>query len=79
MCPYWPGLGIKSEDPWKDRDSVGPVRQLREERNVTRLADVKTLYHQYMDGTLPPTLLTEAWRQMYLETVRSVCNEGKCV
>ncbi|KAF7172551.1 hypothetical protein CNMCM6106_006746 [Aspergillus hiratsukae] len=76
MCAYWPGFGDKSEDPWKDRDSVGPVRQHREQRSVTRLADVKTLYHMYMDGTLPPTLLTDEWRQMYLETLQSVCNEA---
>ncbi|RHZ51029.1 uncharacterized protein CDV56_105553 [Aspergillus thermomutatus] len=76
MRPYWPNLGIKGEDPWKNCDPVGPVRQSREERNVTRLADVKALYHEYMDGTLPPTLLTEEWRRMYLETVQSVCNEA---
>ncbi|EAW18910.1 uncharacterized protein NFIA_088660 [Aspergillus fischeri NRRL 181] len=77
MRPYWrSNLGIKGEDTWNHCAPVGPVRQSREERNVTRLADVKTLYHQYMDGIQPPTLVSEEWRQMYLETVQSVCNEA---
>lgn len=38
--------------------------------------NVKTLYHQYMDGIQPPTLVSEECRQMYLETVQSMCNEA---
>ncbi|KAF4210360.1 hypothetical protein CNMCM8980_004291 [Aspergillus fumigatiaffinis] len=77
MHPYWRNnLGIKGESSWNDCAPVVPVRQSREERNVTRLADVKTLYHQYMDGIQPPTLVSEEWRQMYLETVQSMCNEA---
>ncbi|GFF36037.1 hypothetical protein IFM61606_05224 [Aspergillus udagawae] len=76
MRPYWPNLGIKGEDSWNDCAPIGPVRQSREERNVTRLADVKTVYHEYMDGIQPPRLLTEEWRQMYLDTVQSVCDEA---
>lgn len=76
MWLYWPNLGIKEDRTWNTFAPLAPVRQSREERNVTRLADVKTLYHQYMDGVLAPTLLTDEWRQMYLETVQSVCNEA---
>jgi hypothetical protein len=77
MHPYWRNnLGIKGESSWNDCAPVGPVRQSREERNVSRLADVKTLYHQYMDGIQPPTLVSEKWCQMYLETVQSMCNEA---
>ena len=45
-------------------------------KNVSRLADVKNLYHQYKDGIQPSTLLTDEWRQMYLETVEMVSNEA---
>ena len=75
MRAYWPGLGRKGEVQFNDGAPPGHVRQTLEERNVTRLADVKTVYHQYMDGTTPPFLRTDEWRQMCLETIQSACNE----
>lgn len=77
MSDYWPDLGVQSDpDAWYDDAPRDFIRQLRETGNVSRLEDVKTLYHEYMDGIIPPTLVTDEWRQMYLETLQSVCNEA---
>jgi hypothetical protein len=76
MRIYWSDVGIKRETHSNDGAPPGAVRQSREEINCTRLADVRSLYHQYMDGIDPPRWpLTDEWRQMYLETVQSLCNE----
>ncbi|RAK72710.1 uncharacterized protein BO72DRAFT_388869, partial [Aspergillus fijiensis CBS 313.89] len=75
MRDYWDHLGIGGPDPhWNHLVSPGPVREDREVRGVTSLAEVPSLYHQYMDGVCPPRLRTEAWRQMYLETFHEVCS-----
>ncbi|TQB69632.1 hypothetical protein MPDQ_001583 [Monascus purpureus] len=42
ICLYWPDLGVKGEDQWNDAAPPGPVRQSRETRNATRLADRQT-------------------------------------
>lgn len=76
MRIYWPDVGIKRDDDWNPKGPASRIRQYREERNVTKLADVKSLHHQYMDGIDPPSPpLTDEWRQMYLEAVQSLCNE----
>ncbi|PKX90418.1 uncharacterized protein P174DRAFT_341499, partial [Aspergillus novofumigatus IBT 16806] len=75
MRVYWPGLGVKCKDPWMATAPAETVRQSLEEGNVTRLADVRTLYHQHMDGVSPPNLLTDEWCRMFLDTVQTVCNE----
>lgn len=59
MCLYWPDLGVKGEDQWNDAAPPGPVRQSRKTRNAARLEDVKSIFHQYMDGIIPPTLVTD--------------------
>lgn len=60
MRNYWPGLTDKhDEDAWMATAPPEIVRQLREEGNVTRLADVKTLYHQYMNGASAPNLWSD--------------------
>ncbi|GIC94455.1 uncharacterized protein Aud_010955 [Aspergillus udagawae] len=76
MSLYWHDLGAKCEPKWNNTASPGHVRQSREARNATRLEDVKTIYHQYMDGIISPTLVTDKWRQMYLEVLKGVCNEA---
>ncbi|KAJ5198467.1 uncharacterized protein N7498_007584 [Penicillium cinerascens] len=76
MRLYWPELGSKHEEQWDDCAPPGPVRQSREAQNVTRLEDVQSVYHQYIDGIMPPTLVTDEWRQMFLEVVESVCDEA---
>lgn len=73
---YWSGVGRKGDAAWNDCVPQRPVRQNREEQNVKRLEDVLSTYHQYMDGISPPTLVTDEWRQMFLEVVESVCNEA---
>ncbi|CRL22255.1 unnamed protein product [Penicillium camemberti] len=74
MKVYWSNLTDKPNDAWMATAPPRIARQCREEGNVTRLTDVKTLYHENMDGASPPKLLDE-WRQMYLDTVQTVCNE----
>jgi hypothetical protein len=76
MSLYWHDLGAKGEPKWNDTASPGHVRQSREARNVAWLEDVKSIYHQYMDGIIPPTLITDEWRQMYLEVLKDVCDEA---
>ncbi|CAG8938041.1 unnamed protein product [Penicillium salamii] len=75
MSLYWPGLG-KKMGRWNDIVPPGPVQQNRETSNVTRLEDVNSTFHQYMDGIIPSTLVTEEWREMYLEVIQSVCNKA---
>ncbi|PYI36094.1 hypothetical protein BP00DRAFT_421855 [Aspergillus indologenus CBS 114.80] len=75
MRDYWDKLGKGGPDPhWNSIAGPAPVREEREVRNVKRLADVPSLYHQYMDGVCPPRLRTEAWRQMYQKTFHEVCS-----
>lgn len=71
---YWSDLTVKPDDAWMATAPPRIARQCREEGNVTRLADVKTVYHRHMDGASPPKLSDE-WRQVYLDTVQTVCNE----
>lgn len=75
MSLYWPDFGDKGKDRWNDGPPPGPVLRSRETRNTTRLEDALTIYHEHMDGIFPPFLVADEWRQMYLETVKSVCNE----
>jgi hypothetical protein len=37
---------------------------------------MKTIFHEHMDGIIPPTLVTVEWREMFLDIVESVCNEA---
>jgi hypothetical protein len=76
MWVYWHDLGAGGEESWNDWAAPDSVRQSRETRAVTRLKDVNSIFHQYMDGIIPPTLPTDEWRQMFLEVVESVCNEA---
>jgi hypothetical protein len=76
MRIYWPDLTVKHDSTWVATLPPDFVRQYREEENVTRLADVKSLYHTLMDGARPPNLWTDEWRQMFLDTVQTVCNEA---
>ncbi|PYH42960.1 uncharacterized protein BP01DRAFT_358955 [Aspergillus saccharolyticus JOP 1030-1] len=76
MRRYWPSLGRGGQETyWNRTVAPEPVREDREVRSVTRLADVPGLYHQYMDGVCPPRLRTEEWRRMYLAVVAEVCAE----
>ncbi|KAF7155366.1 hypothetical protein CNMCM5623_007437 [Aspergillus felis] len=75
MRVYWPDLTVKHKDSLMSTARPEVVRQALEEGSVARLADVKTLYHQYMDGVSPPNFLSDEWRQMFLDTVQTVCNE----
>lgn len=61
---------------WNDTVPPGPIRQARETSNVTRLEDVNSTFHQYIDGIIPATLVTDEWREMYLEVLQSMCNEA---
>ncbi|KAJ5937292.1 hypothetical protein N7454_004947 [Penicillium verhagenii] len=76
MRLYWSDLGRGELPQFNDYASPGHVRQAREARTVTRLEDVKLVYNQHMDGIIPPTLVTDEWRQMFLEVVESVCNKA---
>ncbi|OGE57270.1 hypothetical protein PENARI_c002G03448 [Penicillium arizonense] len=76
MSLYWPDLGAKGKERWGDFAPLGPVRQSREARNATRLEDVNSIYCENMDGIIPPTLVNDEWRQMFLEVVERVCNEA---
>lgn len=76
MWVYWHDLGAGGEESWNDWAAPDSVRQSRETRAVTRLKNVNSIFHQYMDGIIPPTLVTDEWRQMSLEVVESVCNEA---
>ncbi|KAF3392432.1 hypothetical protein F1880_008909 [Penicillium rolfsii] len=75
MRLYWHGLGSKGEVKWNDGVDSDIVRQFHEESNVLKLQDVKTTFHMHMDGLITPTLMTDEWRQMYLDVVEKVCNE----
>jgi len=75
MRTYWPGLKVKHNVRWMATLPPEMVRQFHEEANVDRLSDVKTLYHQHMDGINPPKEWTDEWCQMYLETLQTVLNE----
>ncbi|KAJ5797669.1 uncharacterized protein N7503_006965 [Penicillium pulvis] len=75
MRTYWPGLKARNDIRWMATQPPEVVRQLHEEANVDRLSDVKSLYHRHMDGVEPPNGWTDEWRQMYLNTVQTVCNE----
>lgn len=75
MRTYWPDLTIKQNVRWMATLPPEMVRQFHEEANVDRLSDVKTLYHQHMDGINPPTEWTDEWCQMYLETLQTLLNE----
>ncbi|KAJ5210045.1 hypothetical protein N7491_009857 [Penicillium cf. griseofulvum] len=37
---------------------------------------MKNIFHEHMDGIIPSTLVTDEWRQIFLDTVESVCNEA---
>lgn len=77
MRLFWPDVGIRScPNHWSDHAPRGIIRRALEEGNVSRLEDVKTLYHELMDGIIPPTLATDEWRQMFLETAQNVCNKA---
>ncbi|CRL24755.1 unnamed protein product [Penicillium camemberti] len=76
MLSYWPDLDIKDLSVWNDCAPRDTIRQAREVANVSRLEDLQTTFHQYMDGIIPSTLVTDEWREMFLETVESVCNEA---
>lgn len=55
MGSYWPLLGTKGEASWNNEAPLGPVRQDRETRSATRLEDIKTIYHEHIDGIIPST------------------------
>lgn len=76
MLKYWADLDIKDLRAWNHCAPRDTIRQAREVANVSRLEDPKTTFHQYMDGIIPSTLVTDEWREMFLETVESVCNEA---
>lgn len=76
MSLYWPVLGAKGKKRWGDFAPPGPVRQSCEARNATRLEDVNSIYCENMDGIIPPTLVNDEWRQMFLEVVERVCNKA---
>lgn len=59
MSVYWLNLTAKPDDAWMATAPPRIARQCREEGNVTRLADVKTLYHRDMDGASLPDLSDE--------------------
>lgn len=62
MRDYWPDLEVqRGLDSWKDDASRDLIRRLRETGNVSRLEDVKILYHEHIDGIIPPTLVTDEW------------------
>lgn len=74
---YWSDLGDEGAlDGWNDNAPRDVIRRARESANVSRLTDVKTLYHKHRDRIIPSTLVTDEWRQMYLEALNSVCNEA---
>lgn len=73
MLKYWADLDIKDFSAWNDCAPRDTIRQARETANVSRLKDLKTTFHQYMDGIIPSTLVTDEWREMFLDTVESVC------
>jgi hypothetical protein len=75
MRLYWHRLGSKDEVRWPDGATPDSVQQSREEQKVTKLQDVKGTFHTHMDGFIAPTLVTDEWREMYLDVVEKVCNE----
>ncbi|KGO65298.1 hypothetical protein PITC_015660 [Penicillium italicum] len=64
----------KCTDPGKATASSETTGQSRE-RTATQIVDLKSLSHEHMDGVSPPNLWTDEWRQMFLDTVQTVCNE----
>ena len=76
MRYYWHDLGEKQSGTWLDDAPRDIARRVRETENVSRLEDMKTIFHEHMDGIIPSTLVTDEWRQMFLDIVESVCNEA---
>ncbi|KAJ5126064.1 hypothetical protein N7526_008241 [Penicillium atrosanguineum] len=76
MRPYWYELGVTGLSDWNYDAPRGPVLRARETENVSRLEDLKTIFHEHMDGIIPPMLVTDKWRQIFLETIENVCNEA---
>ncbi|GAD97808.1 hypothetical protein PVAR5_6490 [Paecilomyces variotii No. 5] len=75
MRVYWSGLG-KTPEIKHTPDTTNYIRQIHEQAKITRLADVPSIYHRYMDGIIPPSLLTDEFHQMFLETIQTMCNEA---
>jgi hypothetical protein len=75
MSCYWSGLG-KNMGRWNDTAPPDTIRRARETSIVTRLEDINSIFHQYIDGIIPPTLPTNEWREMYLEVIQNMCNEA---
>ncbi|KAF9242695.1 hypothetical protein DTO006G1_5408 [Penicillium roqueforti] len=65
-----------SSESWNGNAPLGPVQQHREEAKVSRLEDLKTTFHQYMDGIVPSTMAPDEWREMFMKTFESVSNEA---
>ncbi|CAI7632838.1 unnamed protein product [Penicillium discolor] len=76
MLKYWADLDIKDLRACNDDAPRDIIRRVGETANVSRLEDLKTIFHERMDGIIPSTLVTDDWREMFLETVESVCNEA---
>lgn len=67
---------MKDLSGWNDCAPRDTIRQAREVANVSQLEDLKTTFYQYMHGIIPSTLVTDEWREMFLETVETICNEA---
>ncbi|KAF7516541.1 hypothetical protein PCG10_002065 [Penicillium crustosum] len=76
MLTYWADLNIKDWSNCNDDAPRDIIRRVRETANVSRLEDLKTIFHERMDGIIPSTLVTDEWREMFLDTVEIVCNEA---
>ncbi|KGO43295.1 hypothetical protein PEX1_088660 [Penicillium expansum] len=64
----------KCADP--EKPTVSPETTCQShQRTATQLIDLKSLSHENMDGVIPPKLWTDEWRQVYLDTIQTVCNE----
>ncbi|CAI7668982.1 unnamed protein product [Penicillium crustosum] len=64
MLTYWADLNIKDWSNCNDDAPRDIIRRVRETANVSRLEDLKTIFHEH------------EWREMFLDTVEIVCNEA---
>ncbi|KAJ5926340.1 hypothetical protein N7516_008113, partial [Penicillium verrucosum] len=65
-------LDIKDWSNWGDDAPKYIIRRESERANVSPLEDLKTIFHERMNGIILPTLVTDEWREIFLGVVESV-------
>lgn len=64
-------MDIKDWSNWGDDAPKYIIRRVRETANVSPLEDLKTIFHERMNGIILSTLATDGWREMFLGAVES--------